>query len=93
MLLKLDIQKEYDKVDWRFLCKTLESFGFSNQWINIIFQCISTPKISLLINGTPEGFLVYLGDFDKVILSLPFYSSSWKKKSEINQFSTTAKKN
>ena len=26
------------------------------QWINIIFQCISTPKNYLLINGTPEGF-------------------------------------
>ena len=56
MLLKLDIQKAYDKVDWRFLCKTLEAFGFSKQWINIIFQCISTPKISILINGTLEGF-------------------------------------
>ena len=56
MLLKLDIQKVYNKVDWRFLCKTLEAFGFSKQWINIIFLCISTSKISLLINGTLEGF-------------------------------------
>ena len=56
MFLKLDIQKAYDKVDWRFLCKTLEAFGFSKQWINIIHQCISTPKISILVNGTPEGF-------------------------------------
>ena len=56
MLINLDIQKAYDKVDWRFLCKTLEAFGFSKQWINIIDQCIATPKISLLINGTPEGF-------------------------------------
>ena len=56
MLLKLDIQKAYDKVDWRFLYKTLEAYGFSKQWINIIFQCISTPKISILINGTLEGF-------------------------------------
>ena len=56
MFLKLNIHKAYDKVDWRFLCKTLEAFGFSKQWVNIIFQCISTPKISILINGTPEGF-------------------------------------
>ena len=56
MFLKLDIQKAYDKVDWRFLCKTMEAFGFSRRWINLIYQCISTPKFSLLINGTPEGF-------------------------------------
>ena len=67
MLIKLDIQKAYNKVDWRFLCKTLEAFGFSDQWINLIYNYILTPKISLLINGTPEGFFkisrgIKLGD-------------------------------
>lgn len=56
MLMKLDIQKAYDMVNWRLLCKTIEAFGFSRQWINISFKCISTPKISLLINGSPEGY-------------------------------------
>ena len=56
MFMKLDIQKAYDMVDWRFLCKILEAFGFSRQWVNLIFKFISTPKISVLINGTPEGF-------------------------------------
>ena len=56
MFMKLDIQKAYDMVDWRFLYKTLEAFGFARQWINLIFKCISTTKISVLINGTPEGF-------------------------------------
>ena len=56
MFMKLDIQKAYDMVDWRFLWKVLEMFGFSHQWINIIFKFISTPKLSVLINGRPEGF-------------------------------------
>lgn len=56
MLMKIDIQKAYDKVDWRFLCKCMEAFGFSKQWINLIFNCISSPRISILINGSPEGF-------------------------------------
>ena len=56
MLMKLDIQKAYDMVDWRFLCKMLEAFGFSHQWINLIFKFISTPKISVLFNSTPKGF-------------------------------------
>ena len=54
--MKLDIQKAYDMVDWRFLCKTLEAFGFSHQWINLIYQCISATKNLVLINGTLEGF-------------------------------------
>ena len=56
MIMKLDIQKAYDMVDWHFLCKLLEAFGFSQQWVNLIFKFISSPKISILINGTPEGF-------------------------------------
>ena len=56
MFMKLDIQKAYDMVDWRFLCKVLEAFGFSHQWINLIFKFISTPKIYVLINRTPKGF-------------------------------------
>ena len=56
IFMKLDSQKEYNMVDWRILCKTLEALGFSCQWINLIFQCISTTKIWVLVNGTPEGF-------------------------------------
>lgn len=56
MLIKLDIKKAYDKVGWRFLCKCLEAFGFSKSWINLIFECISTPMVSILVNETPEGF-------------------------------------
>lgn len=56
MLVKLDISKAHDKVDWHFLCKCLEAFGFSKSWINLIFECISTPKFSVMINGTLEGF-------------------------------------
>lgn len=56
MLIKLDISKAYDKVNWRFLCKCLPAFGFTKAWINLIFECISTPKFLVLINGTSEGF-------------------------------------
>lgn len=56
MLIKLDIKKAYYKVDWRFLCKCLEAFGFSRQWVNWIFYCISSPKNFILINGSPKYF-------------------------------------
>ena len=43
-------------VDLHFLYKTLEAFGFSRQWINLIFNFISTTKIYVLVNGSPKGF-------------------------------------
>lgn len=43
MLIKLYIKKAYDKVDQHFLCKCMEAFGFSKSWINLIYECISSP--------------------------------------------------
>lgn len=34
MITKLDIKKAYDSVDWCFLCKIMQAFGFGKQWIN-----------------------------------------------------------
>ena len=41
--LKLDMEKEFDKVEWPFILAIFKHFGFSNKWINLINQCISTP--------------------------------------------------
>lgn len=55
MIVKLDISKAYDNVEWCFLCKVMQAFGFSRQWINWIYECLSTPRFSILVNGKPEG--------------------------------------
>ena len=36
MLVKLDIAKAYDKLNWQFIQKMLEAFGFSVNWVNWI---------------------------------------------------------
>ncbi|KAK6780580.1 hypothetical protein RDI58_022764 [Solanum bulbocastanum] len=56
ILCKLDLEKAYDHVNWRFLLKVLEDMGFGKKWINWIHFCISTVKLSLIINGNNEGF-------------------------------------
>ncbi|XP_057850523.1 uncharacterized protein LOC131061033 [Cryptomeria japonica] len=33
-----------------------QAFGFSRQWINWIYECLSTPRFAILVNGKPEGF-------------------------------------
>uniref|UniRef100_A0A2N9EFE5 Reverse transcriptase domain-containing protein n=1 Tax=Fagus sylvatica TaxID=28930 RepID=A0A2N9EFE5_FAGSY len=56
VLCKLDVEKAYDHVNWKFLLYLLERCGFSERWRKWIHFCISTVRFSILINGNPEGF-------------------------------------
>jgi len=51
MLLKLDLEKAYDRIRWDFLEDTLVAVGFSDLWVNWIMKCVSGPSMSLLWNG------------------------------------------
>jgi hypothetical protein len=56
VLCKLDVEKAYDHVNWKFLLYLLERCGFFERWWKWIHFCISTVRFSILINGSPEGF-------------------------------------
>lgn len=53
LALKIGLLKAFDRVEWPFIKKALTSFGFSDCWVNLIFQCISTTSYSILLNGSP----------------------------------------
>ncbi|KAL2471352.1 Uncharacterized protein Adt_39488 [Abeliophyllum distichum] len=55
-ILKLDMAKAYDRLDWGFLISVLEGFGFDAIWIDRIRRCISECHFSVLLNGRPCGF-------------------------------------
>lgn len=55
MAIKTDMEKAYDRVEWDFVLKILEMFGFSPVWIKWVQQCISTSSFSIFINGSPFG--------------------------------------
>lgn len=46
----------FDRVEWSFISKVLEGFGFAQQYIEmIIMSCVQSPTFSILLNGTPKG--------------------------------------
>ena len=54
MFLKLDLSKAFDRVDWYFLDKVLNAFGFDIKVCNIISQLVSTSSLAILVNGAPS---------------------------------------
>ena len=58
MVVKTDITKAYDRVDWNFLEGTLRAFGFVEKWITWVMALVSTFEYSVLINGVPQGHII-----------------------------------
>ncbi|RVW50807.1 Transposon TX1 uncharacterized 149 kDa protein [Vitis vinifera] len=56
MVCKLDIEKVHDSINWQFLLKVMQKMGFGSKWIGWMWNCISTVKYSVLVNGVPTGF-------------------------------------
>ncbi|XP_026378591.1 uncharacterized protein LOC113273032 [Papaver somniferum] len=53
MGIKIDMAKAFDRVNWEFLLQVLSQMGISSHWCNLIFQCISTTSMAVLVNGSP----------------------------------------
>lgn len=62
VLFKVDFEKSYDSVSWEFLEFMMIKMGFDARWRRWIRECISTPSVSVLVNGSPsEEFKVGRG--------------------------------
>jgi len=56
IMMKIDMDKAYDTVDWEFLLKVLNAFGFSLGFCKLISNCVSSSWFSVVMNGTSKGF-------------------------------------
>jgi hypothetical protein len=52
LAIKLDLQKAYDKVNWKFLQAVLLNFGFNERFVSWIKECISSISSAILVNGS-----------------------------------------
>jgi hypothetical protein len=57
MVVKLDMSKAYDHVEWCFLKTVMLRLGFDPRWVGLIMECISTVTYSILVNGQPVGHI------------------------------------
>ncbi|XP_057747959.1 uncharacterized protein LOC130967155 [Arachis stenosperma] len=51
LAFKIDLEKAYDRVDWRFLESTLIAFGFPIITVNLIMTCVRASSLSIMWNG------------------------------------------
>lgn len=55
MVVKLDMRKAYDRVEWPFLEAMMRTLGFEEKWISLVMRCVSSVSYSVLVNGVPFG--------------------------------------
>ncbi|XP_074267542.1 uncharacterized protein LOC141590932 [Silene latifolia] len=55
-LMKVDLRKAYDFIEWDFVANMLDVLHFPPQFIKLIMQCVSTTSYSIGLNGQNYGF-------------------------------------
>lgn len=55
MCIKIEPQKAYDMVNKEFVCYMIYIMGFPLSFVNLVYEWISSPTFSILIDGIPHG--------------------------------------
>nr|CAD1831501.1 unnamed protein product [Ananas comosus var. bracteatus] len=52
-LLKIDFERAFDHINWKFLLELLQARGFGDKWIGWISCLLNSSSTAVLLNGTP----------------------------------------
>ncbi|KAK1617240.1 hypothetical protein QYE76_022757 [Lolium multiflorum] len=57
ILLKLDITKAFDTLDWAFLLQVMEKLGFGRKWIIMVCGLLGSASTRVVVNGMAGGLI------------------------------------
>lgn len=58
MVIKTDISKAYDRMEWNFIEESMSRLGFNGRWISWIMSCVRSVSYYVLINGSLYGEII-----------------------------------
>ena len=71
LVLKMDLVKEYDMVNWTLLRHILLHVGLTLDTINWIMGCVMSANFAVLINETPSTTFIVIRGLRQGCLLLP----------------------
>lgn len=54
-MLKIDLAKAFDRIEWSFIYDALRRKGYHGQFIQLVHACLSTTSFSVNVNGESSG--------------------------------------
>ena len=78
IVLKLDFEKAYDKLNWKLLFECMKRRGFHSKWCYWIKQVVSGGTISVKVNNKIGSYIESSKGLGKWICYHQFYSILWQ---------------
>lgn len=77
-ILKMDMKKAYDRVEWDFLKDYLLQIGFHSLWVKWVMECVTIVSFSIKFNGELLNYFQPTRGLRQGILFHLIYLSSWR---------------